>query len=262
MTSLEEHVPFQYKGYSVNWKNKVEMENLIRKRLGKNIPLYAGLKGTGGLALDHAVVIDGIRERNGETEVHLNFGWGGRDNRWTPLLKPFTIGSEKTKGKMILNQETGELEEMKNDMYYLKFSCVEDLYEILPLNEKELKEWKPYRLTAEQIKAIEKDKRHTAEISNDTLYIPEGTKMIQRYHDRFVDNPSIKHISLPSTLRVLDFHYINVSNVEELYIPLQVEKIDSSVLEEMKNLKKVYCKKDSYAYQWAMENHLNIEIVP
>ena len=256
LTSLEEHVPFQYKGYSVNWKNKVERENLIRKKLEKNIPLYAGLKG-----FSHAVVIDGIRERNGETEVHLNFGWGGQDNRWTPLLKNVTLYSEKTKGKLIINPETWELEEMKTDMS-MKFSGVEYIYEILPLNEKELKEWKPYRLTSEQKSAIEKEKKHTAEISNDTLYIPEGTNVIQKYNHKFVENPSIKHISLPSTLRVLDFRYINVSNVEELYIPLQVEKIYSSVLEEMKNLKKVYCKKDSYAYQWAMENHLNIEIVP
>jgi len=255
-TSLEEHVPFQYKGYPVNWKNKVEIENLIRKKLEKNIPLYAGLKG-----FHHAVVIDGIRERNGEKEVHLNFGWGGQDNRWTPLLKNVTLYSEKTKGKLILNQETGELEEMKTDIS-MKFSGVEYIYEILPLNEKEMKEWKPYRLTSEQKSAIEKEKRHTEEMSNDTLYIPEGTNVIQKYNHKFVENHSIKHISLPSTLRVLDFRYINVSNVEELYIPPQVEKIYPSVLEKMKNLKKVYCKKDSYAYQWATDNHLNIEIVP
>ncbi|MBR5971686.1 MAG: leucine-rich repeat protein [Paludibacteraceae bacterium] len=255
-TSLEEHVPFQYKGYPVNWKNKVEIENLIRKKLEKNIPLYAGLKD-----FHHAVVIDGIRVRNGETEVHLNFGWGGRDNRWTPLLKNVTFRSEKTKGNLIINPETWELEEMKTDIS-MKFSGVEYIYEILPLNEKEMKEWKPYRLTSEQKSAIEKEKRHTAEMSNDTLYIPEGTNVIQKYNHKFVENHSIKHISLPSTLRVLDFRFINVTNVEELYIPPQVEKIYPSVLEKMKNLKKVYCKKDSYAYQWATDNHLNIEIVP
>lgn len=75
-------------------------------------------------------------------------------------------------------------------------------------------------------------------------------------------NPDIKHIILPSTLRVLDFSPIDVSNVEELHIPPQVEKIYPDVLESMKKLKTVYCKKDSYAYKWAKKNNLTISVVP
>ncbi|MBR5971685.1 MAG: leucine-rich repeat protein [Paludibacteraceae bacterium] len=209
--TIEQHVPVMTKLHYMRSEGKVNLEKIIRKNLKKNNPVYAS--GTG-----HAVVIDGIREKNGYTEVHINFGWGGYANRWTPVHSSVRIRDA-----------------VKN--WYFR---VERIYEMTPLSKKKLKEWKPFRLTQNQLDAMKNETRATAELRNGTLYIPEGTCAIPPYHKKFEKDTTIKHISLPSTLQSLYKSFIDLSNVEELYIPRHVRYMHLAFFKNMKNLKKLY----------------------
>lgn len=119
--SKSKHIPAKFECHYMKEEGKMGLEKIIRENLKNNIPLYAGLRK------GHAVVIDGIREKNGKTEVHMNFGWGGDSNRWTTLQSP-----------IIIKDYMGEV--------YCKFTGVEYIVEVTPLNKKELKEWKPLRM--------------------------------------------------------------------------------------------------------------------
>lgn len=119
--SKSKHIPAKFECHYMKEEGKMGLEKIIRENLKNNIPLYAGLRK------GHAVVIDGIREKNGKTEVHMNFGWGGDSNRWTTLQSP-----------IIIKDYMGEV--------YCKFTDVEYIVEVTPLSKKELKEWKPLRM--------------------------------------------------------------------------------------------------------------------
>lgn len=209
---INEHAPVKKEIYYLKEEGKEKLERIIRKSLKKNIPLYTSLVGAGP---GHAVVIDGIRKKNGITEVHMNFGWGGSDNRWTTLQALINIRGNH------------------------KYHGVEYIEKLTPLKGKELKAWKPFCLTAEQLENVKNERAHTAEKRHDTLYIPEGTKTIPPYHNRFLKDSTIKHISLPSTLRELRKNHMNLSNVEELNLPQHVNWIHKSFFTDMKELKKI-----------------------
>lgn len=214
--TIVQHVPAHFKIHYLRNEGKVNLEKIIRKSLKKNIPVYAGMLGR--TTPGHAVVIDGIRKKNGYTEVHLNFGWGGYANRWTPLQSSVRVrGGDGSR-------------------YFRVFY----IYEVTPLDKKELKEWKPFRLTQKQLDAMKNETRVTAELRNDTLYIPEGTCAIPPYHKKFAKDTTIRHISLPSTLQSLHKSFVNLSKVEELYIPQHVKYIHSDFFKNMKSLKKIY----------------------
>ena len=56
---------------------------IIAGELDASRPLgmyYTNFKGSG-----HAVVVDGIVEKNGTAYIHANYGWGGKNNGWFPL---------------------------------------------------------------------------------------------------------------------------------------------------------------------------------
>lgn len=123
--SICEHTPISIIKYNINDKRKTSVETIIRERLMDNIPLFAvvdNLEGT-----DHAVVIDGIRKKNGKTEVHIDFGWGGNQNRWTELCATIKIAIDNHKQWM-----------SKRGVIYI--------YDVIPLEGEELKKWKPYRV--------------------------------------------------------------------------------------------------------------------
>lgn len=127
--SKSKHIPAKFECHYMKEEGKMGLEKIIRENLKNNIPLYAGLHEADGKG--HAVVIDGIREKNGKTEVHMNFGWGGDSNRWTTLQSP-----------IIIKDYMGEV--------YCKFTGVEYIVEVTPLSKKELKEWKPLRMDEKQ----------------------------------------------------------------------------------------------------------------
>lgn len=214
--TIGQHVPVHFKIHYLRNEGKVNLEKIIRKSLKKNIPVYAGMLGK--TTPGHAVVIDGIRKKNGYTEVHLNFGWGGYANRWTPLQSSVRVrGGDGNK-------------------YYR----VSYIYEITPLDKNELKEWKPFRLTQKQLDAMKNETRITAELRNDTLYIPEGTCAIPPYHKKFAKDTTIRHVSLPSTLQSVYKSFMDLSKVEELHIPQHVRYLHSEFFKNMKSLKKLY----------------------
>lgn len=214
--TIGQHVPVHFKIHYLRNEGKVNLEKIIRKSLKKNIPVYAGMQGK--TTPGHAVVIDGIRKKNGYTEVHLNFGWGGYANRWTPLQSSVRVrGGDGNK-------------------YYR----VSYIYEITPLDKNELKEWKPFRLTQKQLDAMKNETRITAELRNDTLYIPEGSSAIPPYHKKFAKDTTIRHVSLPSTLQSVYKSFMDLSKVEELHIPQHVRYLHSEFFKNMKSLKKLY----------------------
>lgn len=122
--SILQHTPIKIEKYYVNTKSKTNVETIIRKSLMDNRPLYAEIYNLGGTS--HAVVIDGIREKNGKTEIHIDFGWGGINNRWTELCVPI---------KVIWDENIQSVS--KKGIIFI--------YDIIPLEGDELKEWKPYR---------------------------------------------------------------------------------------------------------------------
>ena len=213
--TIGQHVPVHFKIHYLRNEGKVNLEKIIRKSLKKNIPVYAGMQGRED---GHAVVIDGIREKNGYTEVHINFGWGGFVNRWTPL------------------QSSVRVRDARGNTYFR----VIYIYEITPLDKKELKEWKPFHLTQNQLDAMKNETRVTAELRNDTLYIPEGTCAIPPYHKKFAKDTTIRHVSLPSTLQSVYKSFMDLSKVEELHIPRHVRYLHSEFFKNMKNMKKLY----------------------
>ena len=123
--SPSKHIPAKFEYHFMKKEGKMRLEKVIRENLKKNIPVYAALSEDGGDG--HAVVIDGIREKNGVTEVHMNFGWGGYRNRWATL-----------QSRIVIKNFMGEV--------FCKFTGVEYIVEVTPLNKKELKEWTPLRM--------------------------------------------------------------------------------------------------------------------
>lgn len=123
--SICEHTPISIIKYNINDKRKTSVETIIRERLMDNIPLFAVIDNLEGT--DHAVVIDGIRKKNGKTEVHIDFGWGGDQNRWTELCVPIKIAID-------------------NHKQWVSKRGVISVYDVIPLEGEELKKWTPYRV--------------------------------------------------------------------------------------------------------------------
>lgn len=126
--TINQHVPIYVKYYPISNKNKTDAETIIRNNLEKNIPLVAILGKKNDR--DHAVVIDGIRKKDGKQEVHINFGWGGSQNRWCELCTPI---------KLVYPQKFKE----KRGIFDLG---IVGFYEVTPIVGEELKKWTPYRV--------------------------------------------------------------------------------------------------------------------
>ena len=92
LTLIKHHLPIQIETHTIKSEGKTKLEKIIRRNLSKNIPLYATLRS---VSSGHAVVIDGIRKKNGFTEVHMNFGWGGTHDRWVTLQSAINVDQVK-----------------------------------------------------------------------------------------------------------------------------------------------------------------------
>lgn len=121
-----QHTPIRIITYNADAKHKTSVETIIRKSLMDDRPLFAYIDKFDGISY-HAVVIDGIRKKNGKTEVHIDFGWGGDQNRWTELCVPIKIAID--------NHKQGV---SKRGVIYI--------YDVIPLEGEESKEWTPYRV--------------------------------------------------------------------------------------------------------------------
>jgi len=74
---------FNYKGL---FHTKRKLKNIVIREIEANRPIYLYYKNMHVKGSGHSVVLDGYRFDGKDLKVHLNFGWGGRNDGWYDLF--------------------------------------------------------------------------------------------------------------------------------------------------------------------------------
>ncbi|MHA1830893.1 MAG: C10 family peptidase [Candidatus Helarchaeota archaeon] len=82
--NVKANLYFNYKGI---FQSKRKMKNIIMREIEANRPMFLYYRNMNVKGSGHAVVLDGYRINGKDFEVHLNFGWGGRNDGWYNLFK-------------------------------------------------------------------------------------------------------------------------------------------------------------------------------
>ncbi len=220
---MEEHAPIRVEQYTTNFVgdysegNKgndlspkdIEDKIVANLKAGKPLWHYARRASDGN---SHAFVLDGARIKDGEFQVHCNFGFTGDDDGWFDFRKPILEFDDLTFRKIVE-------------------------YELL--EGEELAAWKPFRVTDEQVENIKADTANKPFINNGHLHIPEGTTFVLQ--KEFLKNNDLTSIYLPSTLRsVGSTAFMGCENLTEITIPESIERLVDLSFADCSNLKTVY----------------------
>ncbi|MCQ2612783.1 MAG: leucine-rich repeat protein [Treponemataceae bacterium] len=230
------HVPADverfYYGYAKQTNlTEQEFQDKIIECLRAKKPVIYSIHSDDGV-YSHAVVIDGARLAADRFQVHLNFGWNGLCDGWYDLWSP------------ILIEDYTEV-----DGYRKYDSDERQLTVLTPLTGAAKTAWKPFRLTSEQIKNIQKETRKVPAVVNGTLYIPEGTVYLSV---DYKEDLSIKKIVFPSTFKgnaSTSFTFEGCSNIKELEFSKANEYIIGKTFLDCTGLEKV-----TYNGEWTDRN--------
>ena len=81
VTRLENHFKCKVKTYSYTYSDLMKQEEQIKKLVKTEID------NSDRKSFGHAVAVDGYRIRKNKFFVHINMGWGGRENGWYDLFE-------------------------------------------------------------------------------------------------------------------------------------------------------------------------------
>lgn len=220
---MEEHAPIKVNQFTTDFvadysegnkgndlcPNDIEEKIIANLKAGKPLWHYARRASDGN---SHAFVLDGARIKDGEFQVHCNFGFTGDDDGWFDFRKPILEFDDLTFRKIVE-------------------------YELL--EGEELAAWKPFRVTDEQVENIKADTANKPFINNGHLHIPEGTTFVLQ--KEFLENKDLTSIFLPSTMRCVGASaFKGCENLAEIIIPESIEKLSDLSFAECSNLKTVY----------------------
>lgn len=220
---MEEHAPIRVEQYTTDFEGDysegnngndlspkdIEDKIVANLKAGKPLWHYARRASDGN---SHAFVLDGARIKNGEFQVHCNFGFTGDDDGWFDFRKPMLVYDDLTFRKIVE-------------------------YELL--EGEELAAWKPFRLTDEQVANIKADTANKPFIKDGHLHIPEGTTFVLQ--KEFLGNKDLTSIYLPSTMRsVGSTAFKGCENLTEITIPESIERLVDLSFADCSNLKTVY----------------------
>ena len=207
LPNIGQHAPVKAKSYSNDNRSKEELIEIIKRNFAAGRPMWMWTKSKKSA---HAFVIDGLRTKNGKVQVHCNFGFTGKSDSWNNLWDPILSFDDPFR----------------------------HIVEWTPLEGEELANWKPYKLTQEQVDAIEKDKAETTTINNGVVHVPAGNNYI--LPDEFKNNAKVKSVELPLTMRALgSSSFENCKNLTQITIPKYTEVLGSYTFRNCTNLKKV-----------------------
>lgn len=92
---IEKHINVEASRY-FNYKGLLQSgrkyKNIVIREIEFNRPLFLYYRNMSVSGSGHAVDIDGYRFENEKFMVHLNFGWGGKDNGWFNFFE--SIGTD------------------------------------------------------------------------------------------------------------------------------------------------------------------------
>ncbi len=220
---MEEHAPIKVNQFTTDFvadysegnkgndlcPNDIEEKIIANLKAGKPLWHYARRASDGN---SHAFVLDGARIKDGEFQVHCNFGFTGDDDGWFDFRKPILEFDDLTFRKIVE-------------------------YELL--EGEELADWKPFRVTDEQVENIKADTANKPFINNGHLHIPEGTTFVLQ--KEFLENKDLTSIFLPSTMRCVGASAFNgCENLTEITIPESIERLVDLSFADCSNLKTVY----------------------
>jgi hypothetical protein len=89
-----------YINYKSLFHSERKIKNIVMREIEGNRPLYLYYRNMNVKGSGHSVVLDGYRFDDKEFKVHLNFGWGGRNDGWYNLFN--SIATEGDTGLRIL----------------------------------------------------------------------------------------------------------------------------------------------------------------
>jgi len=87
---IEKHFNVKTKRIKYPQNSQNDVNQFVLKELKEKRPLLLFIEGktSGEEGTGHALVIDGVKEKDGIIFVHLNFGWEGVSDGWYDLWKP------------------------------------------------------------------------------------------------------------------------------------------------------------------------------
>jgi len=74
-----------YFNYKSLFHSKRKIKNIVMREIEANRPMFLYYRNMNVKGSGHSVVLDGYRFENNIFKVHLNFGWGGRNDGWYNL---------------------------------------------------------------------------------------------------------------------------------------------------------------------------------
>ncbi len=80
-----------YPNYKGLFQSKRKIKNIVIREIEQNRPLYLYYRNMNVNGSGHSVVLDGYRDDTDDFKVHLNFGWGGKNDGWYSLFAPIAI---------------------------------------------------------------------------------------------------------------------------------------------------------------------------
>lgn len=95
-SQIKEHFNCKVKekpGYKTFLLSRRKVRNIIVREINNLRPVYFHYTDFDGNG--HSVVIDGYKKKNKDLFVHVNFGWGGKDNGWYKYEKDCFIPNQK-----------------------------------------------------------------------------------------------------------------------------------------------------------------------
>ncbi len=220
---MEEHAPIRVNQFTTDFvadysggnkgndlcPKNIEDKIVANLKAGKPLWHYARRASDGN---SHAWVLDGARIKNGEFQVHCNFGFTGDDDGWFDFRKPILKFDDLTFRKIVE-------------------------YELL--EGEELAAWKPFRVTEEQLANIMADTANKPYISMGHLHIPEGTTYVLQ--KEYSENNDLTSVFLPSTMRCVGSSAFNgCKGLTEITIPESVEELENLSFAACSNLKTIY----------------------
>lgn len=224
---IKAHVPVEVETFYYAYSNhtnltKQEFQNKIIECLKAKKPVMYSIYSADKV-ISHAVVIDGVRTTGRDFQVHINFGWNGVCDGWYDLWSPILVKDHTMEGG------------------YRRYDSEERQLNVLtPLTGAAKSAWKPERLSAEQLRNIQNERRKVPEIVNGTLYIPEGTTYL--YYNDYKNNRQIQKIKFPSTFKGTTKNtnlFEGCVNLKEVEFPESMERLSENTFLNCTKLEKV-----------------------
>ena len=101
-----------YLNYKGLFHSQRKLRNIVIREIEGKRPLFFYYRNMDVSGSGHSVVLDGYRFDEDSFMVHLNFGWGGRNDGWYDMFSPIVIDGD-TGLRMLMTVQPLQSQELK-----------------------------------------------------------------------------------------------------------------------------------------------------